>query len=207
MSRGSLNGNQRAGTRRRQNKVILVIGDGESEKVYFERLSDICGPVTIKSVTAKVNGIKKIIKKTESIAKQYDISPDRGDIIAIVMDLDFRYRLEDIMEMEEECVSKGFGLFISNPCLEVWLLSHFRPLTHPYDQKEILADLEKQLGKQYSKSSGIVIDDMMVDRAIKNAEKLLPESDCNPAGCFQRNPSTMIHLLVKLIRNMTCNKS
>ena len=207
MSRSPKKRGQRTEGTRRQNRVILLVGDGESEKVYFDKLSDLCGSVSIKSVAAKVNGTKKIVEKTRSIAKQFDISPSYGDIIAIVMDLDFRYSLNDIMEMEEDCEERGFKLFISNPCFEVWLLSHFRLPTHPYDQKEILTDLERELGRTYNKSTGMDIDDAMVDNALMNAGKLLPECDCNPTACFQSNPSTMVHSLVESIRGMTRGKS
>lgn len=207
MSRGPKKRGQRAEGTRRQNKVILVVGDGESEKVYFDRLSDLCGSVSIKSIAAKVNGTKKIVEKTRSIAKQFDISPSYGDVIAIVMDLDFRYTLEEITKMEGECETRGFKLFISNPCFEVWLLSHFRLLTHQYDQKEILIDLERELGRPYSKSTGMNIDDAMVDNAMKNAEKLLSECDCDLTACFQRNPSTMVQSLVESIRGMSRKKA
>ena len=102
--------------------------------------------------------------------------------------------------MDAKCDRLGFHLFLSNPSFEVWLLSHFRQLTHPYTQDELIDDMGRALGGGYSKSRGFEIDDGMVDRAIENSRKLLPDEECNPVGSFRHNPSTMVHSLVDTIR-------
>jgi len=57
------------------------------------------------------------------------------------------------------------------------------------------------MGGSYSKPVGFDIDDGMVDRAIVNARRLLPDDECTPVGCYRRNPSTMVHSLVEAIRS------
>ena len=57
------------------------------------------------------------------------------------------------------------------------------------------------MGGSHSKSVGFDIDDGMVDRAIVNARRLLPDDECTPVGCYKRNPSTMVHSLVEAIRS------
>lgn len=70
---------------RRQSGIVLVMGDGESEKVYFERLSDLCRNVHIKSVATAKTGPSVLIRKTKEHIRKSDLDPKRGDIVAIVI--------------------------------------------------------------------------------------------------------------------------
>ncbi len=187
---------------RPESGVVFIIGDGLTERRYFERLSRLCEMANIRPIAIEANGPEKIIKRTESMLAHYSVSPRNGDLVAIVMDLDERYSRDEIMRMDAECAKRGYRLFISNPSFEVWLLCHFRLPTHQYDQHDILTDLERELRGPYKKSSGFDIDDQMVERAVNNASRLLPLDNCNTGECYDRNPSTMVHSLVDSIRRM-----
>ena len=187
-------------TRRRQTGIVLVMGDGESEKAYFERLSDLCNSVGIKAYATAKTGPDVLIRKTREYVRKHNLDPFDGDLVAIVMDLDDRFSESQIADMDRRCVELGFSLFLSNPSFEVWLLSHFRQLTHPYTPSELMEDMDRELDGGYTKSRGFEIDDGMIDRAIVNARKLLPDEECTPVGSFRRNPSTMVHSLVETIR-------
>ncbi len=92
-------------------------------------------------------------------------------------------------------------MFISNPSFETWLLCHCRTPTHPYEPAELLEDLSTAIGSDYKKSTGMAFGKNDVDTAIKNASKLLPLEMCSAKECFDRNPSTMVHSLAKMIRD------
>ncbi len=188
-------------TIRRQSGVVLIVGDGETEREYFLRLSSLCGSVGIKAYPAKKTGTDLIIRKTKEHVKEHELDPKNGDFVAIVMDLDDRFSKSQIEDMRKKCEKLGYNLFISNPSFEAWLLCHFRLPTHKYSsQAELEEELDKELKGRYKKSKGFDINDEMVDKAIVNAKKLLPEDECTPEGCYDRNPSTMVYRLVETIR-------
>ncbi len=109
--------------------------------------------------------------------------------------------------MERRCDERGFHLYISNPSFEVWLLCHHRAPTHRYTPNEAVEELSAELGG-YQKSRGFELDDEMVDKAIANARALLPDEECSAEGCYRRNPSTMVHSLVKtILRRMSDRRS
>lgn len=150
---------------RRQSGIVLVMGDGESEKVYFERLSDLCRNVHIKSVATAKTGPSVLIRKTKEHIRKSDLDPKRGDIVAIVMDLDDRFAEDEIRRMEQECNELGFRLFLSNPSFEVWLMCHRRIPTHPCTAAELFDEMNDGMGR-YNKSKGIEFDDRSVCMAV-----------------------------------------
>lgn len=127
------------------------------------------------------------------IDEQHWLDPSKGDPVAIVMDPDGRFTEEEVEEMGRNCFKRGHELYISNPAFGIWLLCHYRILSHPCTPAEPVDDMDEVLGRPYTKAKGIEIDDGMVGRAIENAERLLPEDECNPIECYRRNPSTMVH--------------
>ena len=185
----------------REYGVVVVVGDGETEKRYFDRLSDLCTSVGIKAYASAKTGPDILLRKTSEYAWRHGVDPSRGALVAIVMDLDGRFDMREIEEMDRRCRILGYQLFLSNPSFEVWLCCHFGIPTHPCTQSEAVDDLRKRMGGSYSKPVGFDIDDGMVDRAIVNARRLLPDDECTPVGCYRRNPSTMVHSLVEAIRN------
>lgn len=194
-------------TPRCQSRMVLIMGDGESERVYFERLSDLCVSVGIKACATAKTGPDVLIRKTREYAKKHNLDPLNGDIVAIVMDLDGRFTKEQICDMDERCKELGYRLFISNPSFESWLLCHFRLPTHPYTPAELVEDLDRELDGAYSKSKGFDISDKMVDKAVGNARKLLSDEACTSDGCYRCNPSTMVHTLVEDIRGRMSKRS
>lgn len=184
----------------KRNGVVLMVGDGESEGAYFERLSYLCRSAGIRTWSMGKNGPGVIIRKVSEYARREGIDPRKGDLVAIVMDLDDRFTLDEVRHMDAECAKRGYRLFLSNPSFEVWLLSHFRLPTHLYTPAELVEDMKRELGGRYEKARGFDFDDSMVDRALTNAGRLLPDDECDVEGCYGRNPSTMVHKLVEAIR-------
>lgn len=177
-----------------------MVGDGESEAAYFDRMAYLCKSVGIRTKSMGKTGPKVIVRKVSEYAKREGMDPRNGDLIAIVMDLDDRFTLDEVKQMDKECRERGWNLFLSNPSFEVWLLAHYRLPSHPYTPAELVDDMRGELGGQYDKARGFDIDDGMVDKAIRNSRRMLPDDECDIEGCYNRNPSTMVHSLVDSIR-------
>lgn len=191
---------RRGGSPSKSNGVVLMVGDGESEQAYFDRLSFLCRSAGIRTWSMGKTGPSIIIRKVSEYARRVGVDPRKGDLVAIVMDLDDRFTLDEVKDMDVECKKRGYILFLSNPSFEVWLLAHFRMPTHPYTPAELVDDMKAELGGKYDKARGFDFDDSMVDRAIGNSRRMLPDEACDVEGCYRRNPSTMVHSLVEMIR-------
>lgn len=154
----------------------------------------------IKPVELGVSGGDKILSKCKSFVKSEGVDIKNGDVVAIVTDHDFRYDEESIARLHSECEKNGFQLFLSNASFEVWLLMHYKALSKPYSQEELEAELSEAIDHRYVKSEGILLDQDSLEVALGNCRKNGLGAD-NPEECLRRNPSTMVHLLVKDLIN------
>ncbi len=187
--------------RRKPKNTALIVGDGRTEQLYFESLNKRYGKISIISLGTRKTGIDQSIRFARNVAKHRQLNTSDGDLVAIVMDIDGRYYEEDIARMYRKCKEKGYSLFLSNPCIEIWFLLHYEGVRCECTQHEALHMLEAASKMKYSKSKSFEFDDVMLREAMKRAEKILPTEECCPSECLKRNPSTMLHVLVGNLLN------
>ena len=185
---------------REQARKIIVLGEGKSEKVYFESLGRKLG-IGIRGMAMGKTGIDAFITKVRGSILVGEIDLLKGDRVVFVMDDDGRFKDHEVKKMQRKCDESGYPLYMSNPSFELWLYLHHKPCGRCSDQKRMEDDLRNLLGK-YEKSEGIVFDLDMVNKAIVNAEKLPDQSERTPVGCHLHNPSTTIHVLVSELMNI-----
>lgn len=78
-----------------------------------------------------------------ALRKKYeenDMDSDNGDLAFVVLDLDLDCNEEKAQRIRE-LNSEQFSFIVSNPCIEVWFLNHFR-----YSTKEFLTN-DKVIGE------------------------------------------------------------
>lgn len=189
--------NYRSSGTRSETPLLFVMGDGISEKLYFENLNLMVKKMRIKPHELGESGWESILKKCDGFVKHGDVDLRHGDRLAIVTDDDDKYDTESLTAFQRECRRKGYELFLSNRSFEVWLLLHYESFTKPYSQNELENKISKHIGHRYCKSEGIAFDKAMVYRAIENSEKNLPSGD--DMECLNKNPSSTLHTLVTSI--------
>ncbi len=89
-----------------QRGLVVVVGDGETEKRYFDRLSDLCTSVGIRAYASSKTGPDVLLRKTSEYAWRHGVDLSKGALVAIVMDLDGRYNPRKIKS--EVAGLKGF---------------------------------------------------------------------------------------------------
>lgn len=176
------------GKRSRKGTVMLYV-DGASEKEYIRRLCRIYNGYRVRTNDRFNRRVSKCVKDM----KLNGIDPKKGDLAAIVTDVDASTR-EELLELEAECRRAGIELYLSNPSFEVWLLLHHEIPRGDVSQKGMEHRLSVLLGREYRKSDSIPLTEEGVEAAIRNARKLLP--DAGLVECMVTCPSTMMHLLV-----------
>ena len=139
------------------NKRIAVVGDGQTEKIYFEKLKEVEGlrNVSLKPDLPKnVGSYKGVFDKAESLYEQgYDEVYCLIDMDKVLSDNTLAKYLTDKKRIEK----KGIVVFESNPCLEFWFLLHFVRTTKPFSNCE---SVERELQRyilNYSKNQQYLV--------------------------------------------------
>ncbi len=128
------------------NKRIAVVGDGQTEKIYFDKLKEVEGlrNVSLKPDLPKnVGSYKGVFDKAESLyAQGYDEIYCLIDMDKVLSDNTLAKYLIEKKRIEK----KGILVFESNPCTEFWFLIHFVGTAKPFSNCE---SVEKELQKYF----------------------------------------------------------
>ena len=187
-------GPRRDGHRTPARRMVIVV-EGRSEKIYFERFRTRERPISIRIHESKDHTAKGMIKKCISLIERSGLDREAGDVIA-VFDTD-RNTEEELREAMGLASEYGIDVYVSNPSFEFWLLLHFEDNKTAYVQDVIEELLGKHLGFRYKKPESVNkhIDDENVKKAVIRSKRLL--ADANPMTCKNNSPSTCLHLLVE----------
>lgn len=88
----------------------------------------------IEYIESKNKGfILKKIKENQLWTKP-DYGYIEGDVFGIVIDRDQKsFTEEQVRTIRKKTESKGYKVFLSNPCFELWILMHF-----PHDKHKVI---------------------------------------------------------------------
>lgn len=142
--------------KRQAPKVYAVVGDGFSEKIYFEKLkaAERLRNITIKpelpNRSGKGGGFVRVFKKAEELHQQ------GYDRVYCLIDFDTvlsENKVSSYNLRKTKLEQKGVIVLESNPCFEIWLLLHFQRIGraftdcnevgHTIRQNHLLSDYEK----------------------------------------------------------------
>lgn len=195
---------------REPNKTILIVSEGQTEKLYFESFPVLS--LKVEVVDLQGQSKQKLIDSTEKIVKSADIDYDS---IWCVFDMDMKRGEREFADFDNAIISgrkKGYKIAYSNDCFELWLYLHYQFT----DQKCLRTFYYKELGKifgfNYEKSSSfskniysIIKNDSISSQinAIKRAKKLYEKNKDQPFHL--QNPITLVYELVEFL-NSNCRK-
>jgi len=177
----------------RDARLFVIATEGEeTEKQYFEDLTSkewYPNPRVIIEVlerSTSASNPKRILKMLDERKKKRGLKFD--DELWLVINRDKQsWTLEEIAEVAQVCLQKGYYLALSNPCFELWLLLHIKSLEEYSDDilqeflenKKVTASrtrLEKELILllgSYNKSNLDTSPFLgLVQKAIERAKKL-----------------------------------
>ena len=185
MSKRKGSSNRKIDTRNVKETFLIVCEGTKTEPNYFRDFR-----VAGKIMVIGRNPIR-IVKKAEELQ-----ASNEYDQVSCVFDRD-QWTPNDFNNAIKNAEDKGFKVAYSNEAFELWYILHFYFLDTATSRHDYCKKLDVLLGKQYSKNSDTMYDDLLKrqDEAIKNAKKLLEQyKPCTPS---QDNPSTTIFLLVE----------
>ena len=131
----------------RDAKLIVIATEGtNTEKQYFE---DMVSPayyrnskvhVTVLDRETTASSPEHIIKLLDKFKQEFRLN--KYDELWMVIDVD-RWGDKKLSFIATQCVQKGYGLAVSNPSFELWLLLHIKSLEE-HTQAELDEFLENR---------------------------------------------------------------
>jgi len=174
----------------------LVVCEGEKTEpqyiVGFQR------HVRNMSVSVRIARKRGDPRRLVEIARAQDIHskghPEAFDEVWCVFDRDEHERFDEACTMARD---NGYELAVSNPCVELWLLLHFRDSPGARHRDDLFKMLRDSHMPGYDK--GLEFDDLVegIDAASKRARRL--DSDAESMEEPGRNPTTGFYRLIESI--------
>ncbi len=196
----------RIGTRE-MNKLILIVSEGQTEKIYFESFP-VFG-VTVEAIDLGGQSKLKLIKLTEEIKKR---SNKDYDEIWCVFDMDIRQGAKEFADFDnaiESGKAKGFNIAYSNDAFELWFYLHYNTTSQRNHRQFYYKELGKYWNCNYEKMGKkqffcyAIYDKLQNDKdasqkeAIKRADNLFQKQKHLPY--HKQNPVTTVYKLVEFL--------
>ncbi len=192
---------------RETNKIILIVCEGQTEKLYFESFPVLA--LTVEAIDLKGESKLKLIESTSEIVEN---SNGKYDEVWCVFDMDWKKGEKEFADFDN-AIEKGkalnFKIGYSNDAFELWFYLHYqyneqqnhRTFYYEYLSKEWNLNYEKD-GKKYNFCTSIynkLSEDKKAseEQAIERAKKLYNEQE--DLVYHKQNPVTKIYELVELL--------
>jgi hypothetical protein len=189
------------------NKVILIVGEGQTEKLYFESFPVLA--LTVKAVDLGGQSKLKLIESTESIISNSIIKYDE---VWCVFDMDYKQGEKEYSDFDNAIKSgksKGYNIAYSNDSFELWFYLHFNFTDQKNHRKFYYKSLGEKWGLNYEKNGKSYnfcqtiykkLDNngnASQEKAIKRAEELYKSQ--SHLEYHEQNPVTKVYELVNYL--------
>jgi hypothetical protein len=189
------------------NKTILIVGEGQSEKLYFESFPVLT--LVVEAIDLGGQSKLKLIEMTESIIIN---SQKKYDVVWCVFDMDIKQGEKEFADFDNAIksgIAKGYNIAYSNDAFELWFYLHYNFTDQANHRKfyyKSLGDLwscnYERIGKSYEFCHSIyerLESDINAsqEEAIKRAERLFKSQ--SQFDYHKQNPVTLVYELVKFL--------
>ena len=192
-----------------KNKTILIVGEGQTEKLYFESFPVLT--LTVEVIDLKGQSKLKLIESTQAIIESRTIEYDE---VWCVFDMDYKHGEKEFSDFDnaiEKGKSLGYKIAYSNDAFELWFYLHYHYTDHKNHRKFYYKSLGEKWNLNYEKDgktykfcesiySRIEADkEASQENAIERAEKLFKKQSELPF--HQQNPITLVYELVNYLND------
>tara|TARA_R110002033_G_scaffold171192_1_gene217747 strand:- start:193 stop:885 length:693 start_codon:yes stop_codon:yes gene_type:complete len=192
-----------------KNRTILIVGEGQTEKLYFESFPVLA--LTVEAIDLKGQSKLKLIESTQAIIEN---STTKYDEVWCVFDMDYKQGEKEFSDFDnaiEKGKSLGYKIAYSNDAFELWFYLHYNYTEQKNHRKFYYKSLGEKWNLNYEKDgktykfcesiySRIENDnEASQEKAIERAEKLFKEQSDLPF--HQQNPITLVYELVNYLND------
>lgn len=190
---------------RERNKIMLIIieGNNQTERLYFNKFKQRNSSVKIEIPGCKIVEPVKLMEYALNKKKEYAIDFNEGDTVWCVFDVDAKKTLE--MQRAKQLADRtGIRMVLSNPSFELWFLLHTDYYsTRPFSSNEELLRELKSKFPTYKKTDDSIFNIILPyqQQAIDKAQRLVNyHLQCQTILCSREsNPLTQVYELVEYI--------
>jgi len=187
-------------------RVVVIVCEGEKTEInYFNGFKERNSGVNIIPMHEKCTDPKNIVESAKKQITKHDINFKEGDGLWCAFDVDNidKNKIEMIKYAVEFANKNNIQIALSNPCIELWFLLHYKlkypalPRDKAFDElKKYIPNYDKNYPEIYS-----VLKDKL-PKAIKNAKKLnkIHEKNNIKLISVESNPSSQVFKLVEFIQ-------
>ena len=188
---------------------ILILTEGYSENIYFNKLIQILSLGTVKSRKSISTACTGILREAEEEAIKLKDTEMELNYIFCIFDLD-TVRNKRHLEILSK-INSDFTQIIpiySFPCIEIWFLLHYECNPRPFQSKgkksigdTVKEHFKKTYAPEYSETNTDIIEALATqyNHAIHNSIRLYEQQ----VQVNSNNPITNIHSLVLLLKNIS----
>lgn len=193
------------------NKTILIICEGQTEKLYFESFP-VLG-VKVRAIDLKGQAKLKLLESTIEIV---DTNDDKDIEVWCVFDMDVKRGADEFADFDNaisKALQLGYNVAYSNDAFELWFFLHYNLTESQHLRAFYYKELGERFGINYVKDGKkyalcLKIYDILIndkdssqEKAIERARKLFEQQENLPY--HQQNPNTKVYELVEeLNRNL-----
>ncbi|MCC5916756.1 MAG: RloB domain-containing protein [Cryomorphaceae bacterium] len=195
------------------NRTILIVGEGQTEKLYFESFPVLT--LTVKAIDLQGQSKLKLIESTESIIEEHET---QFDAVWCVFDMDIKQGEKEYSDFDnaiESGLSKGYNIAYSNDCFEIWFYLHYN-FTDQINNRNFYY---KQLGEKWNcnyENEGKKYDFCLKIYSLLEADGNASQKDAinrsrklhenqKKLPYHNQNPITIVYKLVEFL-NENCRK-
>lgn len=178
---------------RRVKKLFIIATEGaKTEPTYFKLFNSKDNAVSVKCIRGKDKSAPRhVLKRMREFIDKNDLLD--GDEAWLVVDTD-HWREEDLAALHAWSESEAhYGLAVSNPCFEYWLLLHFEAGSGAPDRNRCLARLRKHM-PNYDKGN---LEVGALESGIAEAVERARKRDRPPTPDWPRKAGSTVYRLVE----------
>jgi hypothetical protein len=198
---------RKAGKLKRLQKRILILCEGETEKIYLDSIKSELNRETQRSIEINIKKAKcsepaSIIK--EALTKQKVAKQEKQpyDNIWLVFDDDNRPNIDTLFAKAQK---EGFSIAYSSISIELWFILHFERVAKDFNSASEAESYLKKYLKHYTKTNtGLfqLLKPYYKSQALQNATWLrLQKGNKNSAEVWKSRPITTMDLLTETLLN------
>jgi len=190
--------------RRYPRNVVIVVTEGETERIFFNSLKQRNLNLEIRLYKGKRTNARQLVENCVKRIQMEELDLEDGDIIICAFDVDNNSQ-KDLKQALDTAEKNGITVALSNPCFELWYLLHFRDIDHRISSKEVRTELSTHV-KHYDKTQDY--REILTPRrrgAVVRAKTIAKKRCITGMDGYSdigNNPCTSVHLALNAIERL-----
>lgn len=178
----------------RDARLVIIAAEGRAtERQYFAMFHST--RVQVKALHTEEDdrsAPEYVLERLRRFHAEYELG--EGDSLWLMVDVD-RWGSKKLAEVTGEATTVGFGLALSNPCFETWLLFHLsEQLPNTSKCKEMEATLRQALGGSYNKTN---IDKARFKPHVQTAAQRAEAADSFRDGRWPNDAGSHVYRVIR----------